>query len=723
MNTINIEEFNSFIEVATKIGLPFGLYTTSIEGVLLTHNKYFADLLKPTIFKNGETNVIDLFQNPEDRIKRIEWFKNPDNQGKWNVDILFLKNCNEEIILKDACSPIISKDGQTFCFFGLLIDIKNEYLYGRLFENLPIGVYQLDSNNKFVKANKALHEMLKYDDEELIGKDVRDIYIDPKVLDDVTDAIKSDPFYIINQNVELIDKNFKRVWVSLNSYKIPKCGGWYFGREGTAIEKTEEVLRNKLLFNVPVGFYIVQRENDNDLVEHCNDQFAKIFGYNDAKEVIGKNPLVFFNNIAEYKKYIAAIHAADKNKEPLWGHVFIGRKKNGDTFASEINSQFIHDAYDNITGRVGVVRDISRENTLREKINEITSDIGAVMHTYSTVLIQIRNYLEAIIQCNGNDPFNLKKQIDYQETISQVEKYRTVLSKSIDNLVIQLKRKEISINFPEKIIQSICDKSEVLKSLKTEKIEKLKIPLLRYVAYDLNEIIGKKEFTGISRDDLKQIKSNINDVLRISCFIAIHQINDTIVDLERQVRNFREFVTDEQREKPKPTNEDICFLVRHVAFDFMEYANRKNIEIRCNIPEGPIKLFVIKNDIIRALTNILHNAIKYSYSRNTKNSWIQIEVKKDDINLIISFENYGVPIDKEEIVQGFIFKMGYRGIYSGEYGRTGTGFGMNDTYNIVKSCKGELIVDSRPADSFAKQDNYNQPFLTTVSIKLNLINN
>jgi signal transduction histidine kinase len=84
----------------------------------------------------------------------------------------------------------------------------------------------------------------------------------------------------------------------------------------------------------------------------------------------------------------------------------------------------------------------------------------------------------------------------------------------------------------------------------------------------------------------------------------------------------------------------------------------------------------------------------------------------------IEFENWGVPIKKEEIEQHLIFKVGYRGRLSGDRGRVGTGIGLADAQRVAQKHGGDLVVKSHPAVGSRNEDDYTQPFITSVIMKL-----
>ena len=84
----------------------------------------------------------------------------------------------------------------------------------------------------------------------------------------------------------------------------------------------------------------------------------------------------------------------------------------------------------------------------------------------------------------------------------------------------------------------------------------------------------------------------------------------------------------------------------------------------------------------------------------------------------MAFENWGVPIPKGEIDQGLVFHLGYRGKLSSDRGRVGTGIGLTDARRVSRDHDGDVTIDSRPALFGGREDDYKQPFLTTVTLIL-----
>ncbi len=75
---------------------------------------------------------------------------------------------------------------------------------------------------------------------------------------------------------------------------------------------------------------------------------------------------------------------------------------------------------------------------------------------------------------------------------------------------------------------------------------------------------------------------------------------------------------------------------------------------------------------------------------------------------------------KDEIEQGLIFQLGYRGAFSGDKGRVGTGIGLYDALKTARAHNGDITIESIPTRSQndLDADLKKQPFITTVTFKI-----
>ncbi|MDD5427090.1 MAG: hypothetical protein PHN52_11485 [candidate division Zixibacteria bacterium] len=93
----------------------------------------------------------------------------------------------------------------------------------------------------------------------------------------------------------------------------------------------------------------------------------------------------------------------------------------------------------------------------------------------------------------------------------------------------------------------------------------------------------------------------------------------------------------------------------------------------------------------------------------------------------MEFSNWGVPITKEELEKELIFQVGYRGLYSRDRGRLGTGIGLPDARQVARQHGGDITItcvsaagDKTGRDTYKDSEKYSDPYLTIVTLKLPL---
>lgn len=131
---------------------------------------------------------------------------------------------------------------------------------------------------------------------------------------------------------------------------------------------------------------------------------------------------------------------------------------------------------------------------------------------------------------------------------------------------------------------------------------------------------------------------------------------------------------------------DISDVCSDVVKKLNPIANVKNINIRSNFDSAMIE--GNKENIFRAVYNILENAIKYSNEDNFIDIWIEKE------NMVkINIKDYGIGIPEEDIPN--IFKRFYRVDKTRDRKTGGSGLGLPIAYEIIKLHKGDIKVSSK----------------------------
>jgi signal transduction histidine kinase len=195
-----------------------------------------------------------------------------------------------------------------------------------------------------------------------------------------------------------------------------------------------------------------------------------------------------------------------------------------------------------------------------------------------------------------------------------------------------------------------------------------------------------------------------------------------VIQMELPFSTLRDFITTDVRFHETKERLAIKPLIDDAIKRLADFAESANVDIQRR-DRDQYEVEGNRRDLIRVFANLLHNAIKYTWKRErARASWVEIRTFLEGNTVCIQFENWGVPIAREEIDQRLIFELGYRGKWATDRGRLGTGIGLTDADHVARAHGGEIRVDSKPAaPALYPQDEahyYRQPFITTVTLCL-----
>lgn len=126
------------------------------------------------------------------------------------------------------------------------------------------------------------------------------------------------------------------------------------------------------------------------------------------------------------------------------------------------------------------------------------------------------------------------------------------------------------------------------------------------------------------------------------------------------------------------------------------YAEEKHVHIDHGFNDCARAIEAVPDQLEMALTNVIQNAVKYSFTGTPERFYtVQIgysQPNKDTFHVIV--QNFGTPITDQEIRQGDLFRLGYRGRYSGDRGRGGTGSGLYIAQRLARAHGGDILVES-----------------------------
>jgi signal transduction histidine kinase len=160
--------------------------------------------------------------------------------------------------------------------------------------------------------------------------------------------------------------------------------------------------------------------------------------------------------------------------------------------------------------------------------------------------------------------------------------------------------------------------------------------------------------------------------------------------LKGMINNILEF---SKMEKGSPeyhfVRTDIALLIKEAIAEMSHWFNQEGFEITSELEEN-IHTDVDPEKMKQALNNLFSNAIKYS--TDTKQVFIRLFRKED--NIIIEVEDHGIGIPDDKLLR--IFEPFYR--IGQEEGAGGTGLGLTVVQEIVEAHCGSITVTSKTGE-------------------------
>lgn len=142
---------------------------------------------------------------------------------------------------------------------------------------------------------------------------------------------------------------------------------------------------------------------------------------------------------------------------------------------------------------------------------------------------------------------------------------------------------------------------------------------------------------------------------------------------------------------------DACRILERIATPFSEYALKRNIDFRLQVPENPVYGYFDPWLIDRVLVNILSNAFKYTPDGGAITCRVS---QAPDGDVLCSFTDTGKGIPSNELP--FIFEQYYNGsadeLKHTDLNYKSTGIGLAFAKSIMDSHHGSISVESREGE-------------------------
>jgi signal transduction histidine kinase len=156
---------------------------------------------------------------------------------------------------------------------------------------------------------------------------------------------------------------------------------------------------------------------------------------------------------------------------------------------------------------------------------------------------------------------------------------------------------------------------------------------------------------------------------------------------------------------------NIKTLILDVVKTMQQEADKKQITIQKEIPEGITGISIDKNRMNQAITNLLQNAIVSSPEKSM--IAIRVNTEADDLLVEIQDAGRGIPPDKQKR----IFDMFYQGHTEDDQIITDMGLKLTITRGIILSHGGKIWIDCK--DTTGNIFRFTLPYKPVHTIKSN----
>jgi PAS domain S-box-containing protein len=705
------------------IDLPVPVYVVAKDGEIIKCNSRFAELFGIPANHSKTMNITTFYLNPEDR-KKIEQLFLSNDTNEVNNQLIEMKTVDDrEICVKDNCRQII-EDNHVIGYLGCLTDITEEEKFR---EYSPAGIYELDEHHFFKRVNEAAAKSLGYEKNELVGQHVKIVYLDPdepeNIKNELIDTAKRNGKGIIEKRmIRLRAKNHTEKSFWTNVFKMPIEGDTYSGRHGNLIDVTKEEELANFIDQIPIGVYRINYCDDGrQTIDYCNIEFCEMFGFENFNSARGTDVRSLWQDFDRDSPEFERILEQNATTDTLVARVV--RFQSIDKtrlFSAEVHGKHILENGKKVK-RIGAIRELEQNEVT---LMELRDDTGRFLHVYhadiSLMIYMVNQLLMLLYEKDSYTTMHHRKTAVSEE----LRKASSLLLKALSGLINLVGNNQRKIDAFQpgqwERLQEISGNQELVLSMSYDHSITDEI---HCIAFKLMDMVGSIKKGILPNAIVKNLNSRIHEVAKLSSAILLSELREHLAEIDVEAKEFHEKI--HAWILKSTTNKKfnrIDYLIRKAIEHLGLFPAIRGVDIRQAFRFPGAGMTCDEKDLRMVFFNVIHNAIKYSWTRpGGQNPWVDVILESDKLrqSAIIKVRNYGVPIIRNEIESGSIFQKGKRGGLAQDRGRTGMGTGLAVARDVVKKYSGDINVSSRPAaeTNHSKKDT-TVPFITTVTIVL-----
>ncbi len=335
----------------------------------------------------------------------------------------------------------------------------SEARYRALVETSLAGIFQINPAGTITYINQALADLLTYQADDLIGKNVHEIFppnLQQPIMEqfDKAKRLRHPAQEIFD--VEIPSQQNRRIFVLLATSLISDAEGNPQGVSGFVLDisrqknleaalQAERDRLDVLLTNIGDAVMVT---DTNGTIEYVNPGWERLSGYS-RDEALGKRPNILKSGQHDEEFYSQMWETIRAGK--TWRGDVVNCHQDGTLYDAALTITPVCNDAEEIISFVGVLHDISALKELDRLKSQFVSDVS---HELRTPLTNIRLYLD-LLQTRIDDPHKVR---EYLETL-QRESER--LANLIDDLLSLSRLDADAVPF----VPVALDINEILTSL------------------------------------------------------------------------------------------------------------------------------------------------------------------------------------------------------------------------------------------------------------------
>lgn len=334
------------------------------------------------------------------------------------------------------------------------------------------------------------------------------------------------------------------------------------------------------------------------------------------------------------------------------------------------------DNFNNMTGKL---------KSLFSEVNRKKDELNTIISTLQEGLVVLDNEGRIILCNQGFENLIGKTDLigklywqlieDYQFLSDMF--YKIVQTKNSFSIEIEFNKASYlcSANYIESKREAVFLFHDISEFKKLEKIKK---DFVVNVSHELRTpLTAIKGFVETLEDELEGEHERYMEIIKRHTDRLINIVQDLLILAELEETNFSLLLT----------QADLNLLIENVVKIFIPKAKEKEIDINLDFKINPsVRLDAFR--IEQVFVNLIDNAIKY-----TDKGFVNIKVDKNETHAIISIQDSGVGISKEDMER--IFERFYIVDKSRSRRVGGTGLGLSIVKHIIQLHNGEIKLESQ----------------------------